>query len=228
MFVTWLVIEKGAPYLSQTRLELKENEIIMGRSTDCASASHISFSSLFISRNHCRIVSNGTHSLLFDLASRHGTTVNNKVLLPNTPHILSHGDNITLAKGMVVLRIEQGSQSNETMDFSATQKVSLQNSIQPIMINQEKHECLIYGNNISLTHKEWCCFTLLYKNMNKLVTFTELKEIVWAERKKQGDLSPDVGMDEMNMLLYRLRKKLGKHSNLIKNIRGCGCILELL
>ena len=60
------------------------------------------------------------------------------------------------------------------------------------------------------------------------MTFDELKEVVWAERKNEEAFSPDVGTDEINVLLYRLRKKLGTKNNLIKNIRGCGCMLELL
>ena len=191
---------------------------------------------------------------MFDLGSRHGTTVNNNIVLPKVPHLLQHGDKIILAKGIVVLRFEQGSKYDETIDFSATQMVALRkdlvttkstnesknlspsclksdavkNRIQPIIINTEKHECLLYGKTISLTHKEWTCLNLLHENTNKLVTFDELKIIVWAERKTPDTPLPDVGGDEINVLLYRLRKKLGTKSHLIKNIRGCGCILELL
>lgn len=37
----------------------------------------------------------------------------------------------------------------------------------------------------------------------------------------------DVGRDEINVLLYRVRKKLGTKGNLIKSIRGFGFMLEL-
>jgi pSer/pThr/pTyr-binding forkhead associated (FHA) protein len=225
---TWLVVEKGAPHKSDTLIKLSEKELILGRSSDQGSSPDIAFGSLFISRKHCRIHYNGTQALLFDLGSRHGTMINENVVLPKTPHILQRGDKIILAKGIVVLRFEQGIQYDETMDFSATQRVALKNIIQPVIVNTEKHECLIYGKRIPLTHKEWCCFNLLYTNVNKLVTFDELKKVVWAERKTDEAFSPDVGTDEINVLLYRLRKKLGTQSNLIKNIRGCGCILELL
>lgn len=228
MLGTWLVVEKGAPHKSETLIKLSEKELILGRSSDQGSSPDITFGSLFISRKHCRIHYNDNQALLFDLGSRHGTTVNDNIVLPKTPHILHHGDKIVLAKGIVVLRFEQGIQYDETIDFSATQTVALQNIIQPVVINDEKHECLIYGKSIPLTHKEWCCFHLLYENVNKLVTFDELKEVVWAERKNEEAFSPDVGTDEINVLLYRLRKKLGTKNNLIKNIRGCGCMLELL
>lgn len=225
---TWLVVEKGVPHESETVIKLSEKELILGRSSDQKSSPDILFASLFISRKHCRIHCNDNQALLFDLGSRHGTTVNNNIVLPKIPHILHHGDKIILAKGIVVLRFEQGAQYDETIDFSATQTVALKNMIQPIIINTEKHECLIYGKKVSLTHKEWACLTLLYEKVNKLVTFDELKLIVWAERKTSDKSLPDVGTDEINVLLYRLRKKLGTRSNLIKNIRGCGCILELL
>lgn len=228
MLDTWLVVEKGAPHESETIIKLSEKELILGRSSDQNSSPDILFASLFISRKHCRIHYNNNQALLFDLGSRHGTTVNNNVVLPKTPHILHHGDKIILAKGIVVLRFEQGVQYDETIDFSATQTVALRKMIQPIIINGEKHECLIYGKKISLTHKEWACLTLLYENTNKLVTFDELKTVVWAERKNADKPLPDVGTDEINVLLYRLRKKLGTKSNFIKNVRGCGCILELL
>lgn len=228
MLTSWIIVEKGAPYESITSIELQETELILGRSSDHNSSPHISFSSLFISRKHCHIYMEDKQILIVDLGSKHGTMVNNTVLLPRTPHPLHHGDKITLAKGIALLHFEQREQYDETIDFSATQAVSLKNIIQPIVINTEKHECLIDGRKIPLTHKEWCCFNLLYENVNKLVTFDELKEVVWAERKSIGEISPDVGTDEINVLLYRLRKKLGTKSNLIKNIRGCGCILELL
>ncbi len=228
MLGTWLVVEKGAPHESETIIKLGEKELLLGRSSDQGSSPDITFASLFISRKHCRIHYNGNHALVFDLGSRHGTMVNDNVVLPKVPHVLHHGDKIILAKGIVVLRFEQRAQYDETIDFSATQTVALKNIIQPIIINTEKRECLIYGKKIALTHKEWCCFNLLYENANKLVTFDQLKEIVWAERKTEGDFSLDVGTDEINVLLYRLRKKLGTKNNLIKNIRGCGCILELL
>lgn len=228
MLVTWLVVEKGAPYASETSIKIQGKELILGRASDHDSSPDIVFSSLFISRRHCRIHYDGKQALLFDLGSKHGTTVNERIVAPKIPHLLCPGDTISLAKGIVVLRFKQQEQYDETIDFSATQTVSLKNIIHPVVLNAEKHECLIYGKKIPLTAKEWCCFSLLYDNVNKLVTFEELKEVVWAERKTHDTILPDVGTDEINVLLYRLRKKLGTKSTLIKNIRGCGCLLELL
>jgi hypothetical protein len=227
VLVTCIIIEKGAPHHSESVIKLQDEELILGRASSPKSSAHIIFSSLFISRMHCRIHYSDKQFVLFDLGSRHGTTLNGHVVLPKIPHILHHGDKIILAKGMVVLRFNQNIQYDETLDFSATQTVALKNTLQPIIMNTEKHECLIYGRDISLTHKEWTCLMILYENANRLVPFDELKNRVWAERKTSQDLPPDVGTDEINVLLYRLRKKLGNNSTLIKNIRGCGCILQL-
>jgi len=228
VLVTWIVVEKGAPHESATLIKLKEKEFILGRSSNDDSSPDISFSSLFISRRHCRIRYSNDQALLFDLGSRHGTTVNGKVVSPKVPYLLQHGDTIILAKGIVILRFSQGANYDETIDFNTIQTASLKSTPSPIIINTEKHECLIYGKKISLTHKECCCLNLLYENANKLVTFDQLKLIVWAERITPETALPDVGTDEINVLLYRLRKKLNTQGSLIKNIRGRGCILELL
>lgn len=226
--VTWIVVEKGAPYEGGTLIKITGDDVTIGRFSDQKPSPDISFTSLFISRRHCRIYYKENQVLLLDMGSKHGTTVNKSIVVPNTSHVLHHGDKIILAKGMVVLRFEQGEKYDETIDFSETQRIGLKNIAQPIIINNEKRECIIYGKKVSLTHKEWYCFKLLYENVNKLVTFDELKIIVWGERRNEVGSSPDVGTDEINVLLYRLRKKMGTQGKLIKNIRGSGCILEIL
>ncbi|MDF2571602.1 MAG: transcriptional regulator, winged helix family, partial [Sporomusa sp.] len=50
---------------------------------------------------------------------------------------------------------------------------------------------------------------------------------VWPERILAANQIPSVGLEEINLLIYRLRQKLGNQGNLIKNCRGIGCLLEL-
>ncbi len=95
-----------------------------------------------------------------------------------------------------------------------------------MVFDYKKMECKIDDKVISLSSKEWTFLTLLYKSANRLVTYEEIKLAVWSERNMRNNLMIDVGLDEINVLIYRLRKKMQDRGEMIKTIRGMGCILE--
>jgi DNA-binding response OmpR family regulator len=224
--VDCIVIEKGEPYETGTCIRIETDEIFIGRTSDAA-AVDINFSNYLISRRHCCIRRHGDKISLYDLGSKHGTQININPISANVPYLLSNGDKISLAMGIVVIRFVQSGDFEKTMDFGNTLNIALKSSIQPITMEVEKRECFIAGRSISLTGKEWDFLNLLYKNVNKMVTYNEIKLRVWPERSTGQASIPDVGMDEMNVLIYRLRRKMGKQSKLIKTIRGCGCIIDI-
>lgn len=224
---TWIVIEKGEPYLSGTLIKNTKNNLFIGRESQQNLSLDINFSSLFISRKHCSLFCDGEKAVLTDIGSKHGTFVNGNIVMPNSPYVLHNGDKIVLARGMVIIQFRQSEGYEETIDFSDTQARKLRDNLRAITIDSEKRECIVNGQVILLTCKEWDCFTLLYKNINKLVTYDELKAGVWSERMGKNRDCCNVGNDEINVLLYRLRKKMGTAGDLIKNIRGCGFLLEV-
>jgi DNA-binding winged helix-turn-helix (wHTH) protein len=68
---------------------------------------------------------------------------------------------------------------------------------------------------------------MLYEHAATLVTFEEIKRIVWPERTPDDDGVPDVGNDELSSLVYRIRKKLHQSRYTISTVRGTGFIFEL-
>ena len=67
----------------------------------------------------------------------------------------------------------------------------------------------------------------MYKHRNELVTYDSIRMTVWAERVSSAGRPPEVGVEEINLLLYRLRRKLGAGANILKTRRGRGCLLEI-
>ena len=55
----------------------------------------------------------------------------------------------------------------------------------------------------------------MYKHRNELVTYDSIRMTVWAERLLRRQ-PPEVGVEEINLLLYRLRRKLGAGANILK------------
>ena len=61
---------------------------------------------------------------------------------------------------------------------------------------------------------------LVYKHRNELVTYDSIRMTVWAERVSSAGRPPEVGVEEINLLLYRPRRKLGAGANILKTRRG--------
>jgi len=84
------------------------------------------------------------------------------------------------------------------------------------------------GKELQLYGKDMDLLMLLYQNMDRAVSYTEIKKDVWPERLfEDSDGVPDVGGDEISALVYRLRKRMGRHGELIKNVPRYGYILDL-
>lgn len=221
----YLIVEKGEPFVIGQKINIMSDEIILGRSS-AAGAADIHFSNYLISRKHCCIRYKDNKPLLYDLGSKHGTLLNDNKMLEHQPYIINNKDRIGLAMGIVVVRYFQSVQQEDTIDFTQTHEIR-QKSILPLVFDYRKMECKMDGIAINLSSKEWLFLTLLYKNMNRVVTYEEIKFTVWSERNTKSSLIIDVGLDEINMLIYRLRKKMQERGGMIKTIRKIGCILEM-
>jgi pSer/pThr/pTyr-binding forkhead associated (FHA) protein len=224
-----IIVERGDPYEKGRCIALPQDQINLGRATQ-AFKPDISFDSLLISRKHCCISQLGETWTIVDLGSKHGTMLNNQSLTPNLPNNLHNGDKITLASSIVVLRFVIAPELEKTLDFESTQ--SLKNntaplSVLPIVVDTAKKILYIKKREVPLSVKEWCLLELLYNNRNKLVSYADIRTAVWVERQLLDNNEPDVGLDEINAILYRLRRKFGNCRNLLKTRRGQGCILEI-
>lgn len=224
----FLIMEQGTPYAHGTILPLQFNKNLIGRMT-VAGAPDISFTNLLISRNHCIIEYRDEEWILFDLDSRHGTMVNNRKVAQSEEVPLSNGDQVQLANEIVSFRFVLQPISENTMDPASTQPEYQPSgagvSENSFCVDMDKLQILIDEQAVQLSAKEWELFALLYRNRNKVMTYETIMNEVWKERILDHH-ALDVSHEEVNILIFRLRKKLGQHSSLLKTIRGRGFIFD--
>lgn len=221
-----LYVVRGEPYRSGTCLNLSADETLVGRVSN-ESTPDVAFTNPFISRQHFVIrKAADDRAVLLDLGSRHGTEVNGVRLSPNTPYTLNNFDIIRLAKGMIVLHFTYlfADQTLEIEPLSITRQFELPD-LTPA-IHWEKRECVLKGERIPMSEKEYLLIRTLHEQANRLVTLEEIKSSVWPERPIGNEGIPDVSIDELNALIYRVRKKFGKDTFLISAVRGSGYVLE--
>lgn len=225
----YLQIEQGAPYAQGTCILLNKDTLIIGRSTHAFSVD-ISFDNFLISRNHCCVKYYNGVWHISDLGSKHGTNVNEQPIAVQEEHILKSGDKVVLASGIVVFRFMISLEIDKTLDFDRTQSIKIEDGLafaSHVAVDLEKMNLLVDKQVIALSVKEWLFLEILYRQRGKVVSYEDIKRAVWPERyTADTDFSP-VGLDEVNMVSYRLRKRLGKYSKMIKTIRGRGCMFDL-
>ena len=220
-----LYVIRGEPYRSGTCINLSADETLAGRVTNQFTPD-LAFTNAFISRKHFAIRKEQDQAVLYDLGSRHGTEINGVRLTPHTPYPLSNFDIIKIAKGMAVLHFSYlfAEQTLDIEPLSITMQLEVPE--QPVAINWEKRECAVGGRRIPMSEKEYLLLHVLYENANRLVSIEEIKTRVWPERSPGEDGIPDVTLDELNALIYRIRKKYGKDTFVISAVRGTGYVLE--
>jgi DNA-binding response OmpR family regulator len=162
---------------------------------------------------------------LTDLASKHGTEINNKSIPPGEPIMLNHHDRISLAHGAAVLQlVVLHSLDDETMEITTASLAA--EPVISLKLDIQKRQCSIGPRVIALSPKEWNLLYLLHSRQGQAVSLAEVKTAVWPERQLLSGQVPSVGIEEINLLIYRVRQKLGNEGTWIKNIRGMGCMLE--
>ncbi len=227
----YLVVEKGLPYEPGYKIPILDQQVMLGRASK-SEKPDIDFENKFISRKHCLLMTKEMAITLTDLASKHGTFVNKKPAIPDIPIELKHNDKIILAQGAAILRIIINEElSDETLELTQTNLSSLRllsdANAKKLQMNIAKRQCLVNNSVIQLSPKEWQLLLLLYNNASQTVYYDTIKSAVWPERITTAGEIPLVGLEEISLLLYRLRHKLRNQGHLIRNIRGLGCILEL-
>lgn len=189
-------------------------------------APDISLTNVFISSKHAVIRKEGNAAVLYDLGSRNGTEINGVRAVPHTPYRLQSSDVIQLAKGLAVIHFsymfDEHTLEFEPIDLSLRKEESHDRPV----VNWEKRECMVGGNKIAMSEKEYLLLKLLHDHIGRLVSIRDIKQAVWTDRSPGPDGVPDVSLDELNALIYRIRKKYGKHTFEMIAIRGSGYMLE--
>ncbi|MFD0672609.1 FHA domain-containing protein [Cohnella sp. GCM10027633] len=220
-----LYVIRGEPYRSGTCVNLSADETLVGRVSHLV-IPDLTFTNAFISRKHFIIRKEHDQAVLYDLGSRHGTEINGARLTPHTPYTLNNFDIIKLAKGMIVLHFSYlfAEQTLEFEPLSLTKQLEIPES-RPT-IHWEKRECVVGDKRIPMSDKEYSLIRVLHEKANQLVTLEEIRSKVWPERSLGANGFSDVSLDELNALVYRIRKKYGKDTFLISAVRGNGYVLE--
>ncbi|MGG0753343.1 FHA domain-containing protein [Brevibacillus laterosporus] len=236
----YLFIKKGDSNQTTVKKFITETECTIGR-RGATYQPDLSFTSLFISRQHAVIRQERNQYVLYDLDSKHGTEVNGQPL-QNAPHVLQYGDRITLAKGeaeFIFFTLENDLDVTREfirpLDASKDQMakqvepvaVHVNMDVKGLTINVERREILLDGDRLYLSGKDIDLLMLMYERVNQAVSYDEMKVHVWPERTSTVDGLPDVGRAEINALVYRLRKRLGEYGDKIITIPRYGYMLDL-
>jgi len=107
---------------------------------------------------------------------------------------------------------------------STTPEIQTENEydLNGLVINKDRHECTLYGQQISLTPIEFSILWYLCDNRGKVVTSEDLFESVWGEKY----------LDNNNTVMAhigRLREKLNepaKNPKFVKTVWGVGYKVE--
>jgi two-component system response regulator QseB len=179
---------------------------------------------VFVSRKQAVIrCEDGVYSIT-DLESKHGTTLNGKPLPPFVPAVLAASDRIAFAKGMVALAFSP-IRLDETLDFTPMfpEEPFIPADVQ---LDPVRQTIRLNGTSYPFSEKEYRLLELLIRKERRFVSHDEIIRCVWPERADEGLAAP-VGPEEINSLLYRIRKKKN-YRMAIENVRGKGYILQNL
>ncbi|MFC3800704.1 FHA domain-containing protein [Cohnella sp. GCM10012308] len=220
-----LVVIRGYPYDEGTVLALERPNVVLGRK-DAEWAPDIGFDNAYVSRKHAGIVCEKGICTLTDFGSKHGTTVNGTRALPFKPVILRASDTVAFSKGSVCLAF-----SSRALEETLELQIEREKPIQPgtgkddYALDPVRQALTVSDTTYPFTDKEYKCIELLLRKERRFVGKEEIARCVWPERTGK-DGSPAAGSEEINSLLYRIRKKTGPVLS-IENVRGKGFVLSL-
>lgn len=223
---SFLMVERGNPYERGDVIPLTKPITVLGRKGQHFDPD-IAFDNIFVSRRHAALIYKDGQFRIKDLNSKHGTFVNLQRLEPHDEIPLQHGDTIVLAGDLIVLSFSILSM-DETMDMTPLIKqLAAIEAAGGLRLNPFKQELSYGGKVYAFSDKEYKCLEVLVNHQGQFVSKEELKIYVWPERCYEADAVPDVSSEELNALIYRVRKKTRDLLN-IESIRGKGYILQKL
>ncbi|MEK3723186.1 FHA domain-containing protein [Paenibacillus sp. FSL H8-0034] len=224
----YMTINQGETAKQDNPCYLVKQETVIGRVWEQV-VPDIHFASSYISRRHAVIVVENDRFFIIDLMSKHGTRVNHTVIGNNKPFLLHDGDIISLARGVAELTFHNKNEKRvgDTQEFPLPTEEDKEEH-HGLLVNMERREIIIDGVQIYLSSKDTELFGLLYQMANTAVSYDEIRMNIWPERAANGiDDVPDVGREEVNTLVYRLRKKLAKYGKYIISVPRYGYMLDL-
>src|SRR4030043_2344578 len=193
-------------------------DIIVGRDESC----QVVIQNRQVSRYHARFVSLPHGVQLEDLGSKNGTHLNGHDVIE--PIILQDGDVIQIAFAQQFLYLS----SDSTLPLEISAHETNENILGPRMLRLDKRSRRVWIGNDELlpplSVSQYQLLELLYENPGRVVSRTELIQVVWGKDDVVG-----ISEQALDALVRRLRDRLATinstHQFLI-TVRGHGLRLE--
>lgn len=219
-FGSFLIVERGAPFSRGDIILLNRERLIIGRSWENWTP-HVSFSSMYVSREQAAVEYCDNHYTISNLSSRQNQFfLNKKNLEKGDIQVLHHGDVISFANDGIELFFCKGMEPGETIELTPkNRRIS-------VFFDDKNLKFYVFGKEIELTGKCYLLFRLLCENKGRAISHEFIKQSVWPERGRGVDGLQQVTDEEVVTVVHRLKERLGSYENLIENIRGYGYILN--
>ena len=204
-----IIIYEGE--LEGQRWILDQDEVIIGRGTDCA----IMLPERQVSRHHARIERDDSGYLLRDLGSKNRTYLNGQEL-SDRPYRLKDGDEIQIA-----LCVKMG-----FVGADATLPLALDGPNRGLRIDQAAKKVFISEHELTppLSPAQYRLLELLLGNEGQVISRDEIVTTIWAEEEALG-----VSEQAIDALVRRLRDRVvavdPDHAYIV-TVRGHGFRLE--
>lgn len=193
--------------------QVDKDVVTLGRGEEC----DIVLDERQISRQHIRILKEGTKFFIEDLESKNGTWLNNQQIKGKRE--LRDGDEITLALAIHMRFVGSGETAPLTFDPPSHigGRLHLDREGRRVFIGTEELDP-------PLSLPQYRLLELLYNNIGRICTRDSVVDTVWPEAMGEG-----VSEQAIDALVRRLRDRLAEvdpHSQYIVTVRGHGFRLD--
>jgi DNA-binding response OmpR family regulator len=204
-----LIWKEGDLIKDQWILNDSEQEITIGRSTDCV----VSIPVRWISRMHAVLRRQGGQFVLEDSGSKNGVFVNGQRVIKPRP--LNDGDVIQLAPSLELIYV----------DSEATAPLPGQKGL-GLHIDHAERQIYVHGQLLTppLSNQQYQLLAMLAERPGKVYSRSEVIEAAWA-----GEAAEGVSDDAIDALVRRLRQRLAEIDSeyeFIVTVRGYGFRLD--
>jgi hypothetical protein len=195
-----------------------KGDVIVGRDDSC----HVVIQNRQVSRYHARFVTLPHGVQLEDLGSKNGTHINGEEVM--APVILQDGDVIQIAYAQQFIYLS----SDSTLPLESVPEKPAEIDMGPRLLRLDKRSRRVWIGNDELlpplSVSQYQLLELLYDNPGRVVSRTELIQVVWGKEDAVG-----ISEQALDALIRRLRDRLAAinstHPFLI-TVRGHGLRLE--
>jgi DNA-binding response OmpR family regulator len=200
--------------LQGRRWALDRSEVLIGRAPEC----DVVVPDRQVSRHHARLTRTDGGYIIEDLKSKNGTHVNGAQI--DAPVALQDGDVIQVALAMSLMFV--GTEATLPLSMDEASQMGLGR----LRMDQDAHRAWIRDAELEppLSPAQYSLLSLLYENMGRVISRSEVVETVWPESDEAG-----VSEQAIDALVRRLRDRLAEVDpghDYVVTVRGHGFRLD--